>query len=213
MGLAGTGSGSGADTVSSITTPTQGTISFWLRPQRLSGTQRFLGHSDEFEGLILGSTFYPQWGAGGGTDITFTLSVGTLYHMAQTWNLSTAFGELYVDGASEATDATDYNDSSAGTPDMFSRSGNNAFEADLHDIRIYNRVLSAAEVLTIYNSRGKDSIVHGMIHRWVLDEGADGSTFAGTAPGKDRAQNQNNYEPDTSPPSYLYDANITPRRR
>ena len=53
------------------------------------------------------------------------------------------------------------------------------FDGIIYDIRIYNRILSAAEVSTIYNMRGKDNIINGLVFRPMLKGAAGLSTFDG----------------------------------
>ena len=55
----------------------------------------------------------------------------------------------------------------------------------IDDVRIYNRVLSANEVATIYACRGSDSIYYGCLNRWLLNEGPLGTTISGTNVVKD----------------------------
>lgn len=213
MGLSAPGTGVGALTESSFTTQNQGSISLWVRPQALSGVQRLMGGADQFEGRFDGTTLYDDWFIGGGGGQNFgTFSVGTLYHCVGTWDLTTEVGQTYRDGSFVAS-GSGYNDTFTGVVSMFSRVGTNPFNGDLHDIRIYNRVLSASEILTIYNSRGKDSIVYGLVDRWTCDEGVNGSTLSGSGTVKDRGASQIDFDADTGAPTYIYDADVTPRRR
>ena len=50
------------------------------------------------------------------------------------------------------------------------------FDGQIADARIYDRDLSASELLTIYNSLGKDGIVNGLEGRWPLNDGVIGSS-------------------------------------
>lgn len=50
----------------------------------------------------------------------------------------------------------------------------------IDDVRVYNRVLSDAEVATIYACRGSDSIYYGCLNRWLLNEGPLGVTITGS---------------------------------
>lgn len=216
MGLDSPGTGYGAQTVSSVSSPSVGTICFWMRPTGLSGTQRVLAIADDFEGRFAnGNELNHEWGYGGSGAIDVPVSNNTLYHIACVWEgPSTDDGAIYCDGSLHASGETGYNNTASGTLVMFDRAGSNdPWEGELYDIRIYNRVLSAAEILTIYNSRGGDSIVHGMLNRWMMDEGAVGSTLSGTGVSKDRGQNQNNWSSASGAPSYIYDVPVIPRRR
>jgi len=55
----------------------------------------------------------------------------------------------------------------------------------IDDVRIYNRVLRADEIQTIYACRGADSIFYGLQNRWLLNEGSLGTTITGTNVIKD----------------------------
>lgn len=56
---------------------------------------------------------------------------------------------------------------------------NRALQAEVMDMRIYNRALSPAEIQTIHGVRGTDGIVDGLIARWQFNDGAPG-TLVGT---------------------------------
>lgn len=49
------------------------------------------------------------------------------------------------------------------------------------DFRVYNRVVTANEMLTIANCYGHDGITNGLVGRWPLDEGAEGVTAPTTS--------------------------------
>ncbi|MBT8428493.1 MAG: LamG domain-containing protein [Gammaproteobacteria bacterium] len=185
-----------------------------MRPQNLGGTQRVMAIGDGFEGRFDSTALYDDFGYAGGTSLNISgFSDEVLRHVAFTWDtVTTEDGQAYLNGALDGTDTSGYNDTETGVIGMFSRNSNE-FIGELYDIRIYDRILSAAEILTIYNSRGADSIVYGLLHRWTLDEGADGSTLSGTGVAKDRAQNQNNFSSASGAPDYIYDGNVVSRRR
>jgi hypothetical protein len=46
------------------------------------------------------------------------------------------------------------------------------FFGNMEDFRVYNRSLSAAEIATIYHSRGKDTIVRGLVTRLMSNLGS-----------------------------------------
>jgi hypothetical protein len=78
-------------------------------------------------------------------------------------------------------------------------SGVNPFDGILHDMRVYNRALSAAELQTITVSRGKDSLFSGLVNRWKLTELAPGVTAAAGASVRDSMNLQNDGTPQNSP--------------
>ena len=215
MGLDAPGTGFGAQTVSSITTPSVGTISFWMIPRGLSGTQRILAIADDFEGRFAnGNELNHEWGRAGGGALDAPVVNDTTYHIVGTWDGVTDDGQLYVDGQLDSSTETDYNNTATGTLVFFDRSGtSDPWDGELYDVRIYNRVLSAAEILTLYNSRGGDSIVAGLVNRWMLDEGAAGTTMSGTGVAKDRGSQQNNVSSAAGAPDWIYGVPLIPRRR
>jgi len=212
MGLSAPGTGYGAQSVSSFSPGIIGSISFWIRANSLTGVQRFFGTGNDFEGRIDGTTFYNDFG-NEGSGLNYTLSIGVLYHFVCTWNDFNNTAEMYVNGALINTN-TSVNTPQSGLAALFSRYGTtNYFNGSLYDIRLYTRKLNASEALTIYNSRGSDSIVYGMTTRLTLFGGANGSTISGTGVVKNMGQSQINFSSASGAPSYVYDAALRPRRR
>jgi len=52
---------------------------------------------------------------------------------------------------------------------------------DFSDVRIYNRVVTANEMLTIASCSGRDGITSGLVGRWMLGEGSEGLTVPTTS--------------------------------
>jgi hypothetical protein len=60
---------------------------------------------------------------------------------------------------------------------------NRTFDGRIEDARVYNRILSAQEIATIYACRGHDGIASGLRGRWLLSgEGADGTAVLAAPP-------------------------------
>ena len=83
---------------------------------------------------------------------TNTFSTNTWYHLAEIWNHNTNIMQIYVNGTLQATTST--SGFGLGTADnkyyIGARSdGLGHFNGSLDDVRIYNRVLSAAEVTAL----------------------------------------------------------------
>ena len=72
-------------------------------------------------------------------------------------------------------------------------------DALIDDVRIYNRLLSLAEIQTIYHSRGADNIVNGLVGRWLMNEKSDGVTASGANSCIDISGNGNHGTPQNSP--------------
>jgi hypothetical protein len=97
-----------------------------------------------------------------------------------------------LDAVQDATEAD------AGTLDTTSREtwiGNvptvatRCWDGTIEDVRIYDRALSDAELQCILNGKGHDGIVFGLLHRWTLDEGAEGVSM-GASTAKDSGPSQ-----------------------
>jgi hypothetical protein len=105
---------------------------------------------------------------------TTTIAINTTYHLCGTYDGTSL--RLYVNGVLEKTGA--YSTGSTNTYNLnFGRrpAASNYLNGQLEDIRIYNRALSADEVLTIYNARGADNILQGNLLWFPCTGGAVGS--------------------------------------
>jgi len=114
---------------------------------------------------------------------------GTLYHVVAVADFANGVFALYVDGAlvttlpvagwignCSATDSTAY---------ISFRIMGRAFDGPIDDVRCYARVLSAAEIATIYAARGRDRIVDGLVGRWKLTEAEPTAVAAGAGSVRD----------------------------
>jgi hypothetical protein len=170
--------------------------------------------SDSFEARFSGTTLISDYALSGSSALSFgTFSNGVLVHVVSTWNLGTAAGQAFRDGVLVGS-SSDRNTAAAGLFTLSGRNGaGNYFAGELYDIRIYNRVISPAEVVTIFNSEGNDSIVDGLLNRWRMDESTAGIVFSGAAVGKDIGQNRQDLTSFTGAPTYVYNAPFGGRRR
>lgn len=117
---------------------------------------------------------------------TTVISASVWYHGVCTAVSGTSRG-VYINGISEATAGA------AATPtgttlSIGNRSGSAAgdgLSGIIDDVRIYNRILTADEIATIYACRGSDTILNGLQNRWLLNEGGSGVTMTGTGSVKD----------------------------
>lgn len=115
---------------------------------------------------------------------TSDLLAGVWHHVAGTYDFitdGTSVMKIYVDGVLEAT-KTD----AVGPPNANSIALHiaryldlNTLDGKLEDMRIYERVLSAAEISTIFAARGSDSIVAGLLLRMPLLQDAPGVNASG----------------------------------
>lgn len=114
---------------------------------------------------------------------TASIATATWYHVAVTWT-GTGTPVLYINGASvTVTTITTPTGSlvadAANDLILGNRiDGARVFDGRIADARIYNRVLSAAEMSTIYASKGRDHIVGSLVRRFPLGPGRPGRAFA-----------------------------------
>ena len=140
----------------SFTIPTTGTFAMWLKFDSTGSTYRYFGSdnnyeliknsSDELEGDIFDSN---------GANSSFTITAGTWVHMVYTYDEPSNTSNIYINGSFDATGDADSNVVSGtitlGIGHRFGYGGDE-LEGDLDDVRFYNRVLSPAEVTTLYNA-------------------------------------------------------------
>jgi hypothetical protein len=150
-----------------------------------------------------------------------SIATGEWYHLAAVYDGSSTANDavLYINGESVTVTETS---APSGTIDDDSAQdcliGNvgdlfREFGGTIADLRIYNRLLSAAEIATIHAARGVDGIVSGLVSRWFMDEGPIASVASGTDETKDLAENKNDGTPSgTGEPTYREDV-IRSRRR
>jgi len=113
------------------------------------------------------------------------LPLNTWHHIGMDYDGATL--RLFTDGVLEASTAI------AGTIFSSSRNcgicnyddggGANASEVDgdEEDFRYYNRILDVAEWATIFQTKGLDGIVQGLVTRWPINEEPVGNTILTTS--------------------------------
>jgi hypothetical protein len=111
-----------------------------------------------------------------------TMSTNTWYHFVGVYQRSVVW-KMYRNGAETASGATTYYPNSRSYISIGASEYGDRVNAlgQFHDFRIYNRVLTANEIQTIYACAGTDGIVSGLTLRLPMDEGYEGQTVATTA--------------------------------
>ena len=172
------------------------TICFWVYLNTLNATtNRFIGSSDEWE-IRATNDWLSRWAF---TNELFSSTltqppamsttvpqINIWYHIAATVTPA-KYGEIYVNAVMEAA-GTGTDTPIGRTLSIGNRHGaaaNQCTNGILDDVRVYNRVLSANEIQTIYACGGCDTIVYGLQNRWLLNEGADGVAASGAGIIKD----------------------------
>ena len=137
----------------------------------------------------------------GGNDTTdnfYTLNVW--HHVAVTWdgvNVNIYLDAVLVGGPNAFAGPIVYSGA-----DVFEIGASNAHDGSVNgpaaDARIYNRGLSAKEVKELFQARGADSIVQGLVGRYIGNEGAVG-VVGGAGSIKDISKTKNNGTPTKDP--------------
>lgn len=110
---------------------------------------------------------------------------------------------IYLDGAFDSLlNSSGLTMTDNGQPVGLGFNGNDQFlpmDGDMDDLRIYDRALSAAEILTLFTLRGKDDIINGLVSRWTMREREPGigPTAAGSI--KDIGPSGNDGNPTNTP--------------
>jgi len=131
---------------------------------------------------------------------TTTIATGTWFYIVGTYDGTTL--RIYVNGVEENSNTVTGGNlrSVATTVRIGSGSGGeNHMDGCLEDARIYDRVLSADEILTIFNSRGRDGIALNLVARYLMNEGAPGVIASGAGVIKDIGPNGLDGTPVNSP--------------
>ncbi len=76
------------------------------------------------------------------------------------------------------------------------------YQGELDDLRMYDRILSAAEIETIFNTRGNDGIIDPQVARFQMREKSPGSTSVATETVVDVSPTQNNADITVGPVTY-----------
>lgn len=196
-GFGGSGWGRPFDKASS-TAPANG----WLMQTRSSNSKLEFAHATTG---TLG-----QWSAP-------VLTLNVTKHYVMTFNKDSVSNDpiFYFDGAAVAV-----TESSTPTGSFVSDASqdftmgnqknvlNRTLAGWMDDARVYDRILSAKEVETIYAARGRDNIIDGLVGRWLFDEKHHGAAAVGTAYD---ISDRGNHATTTGTPTYN-ESEISARR-
>jgi hypothetical protein len=126
------------------------------------------------------------------------LPVGEWHHIAGQFVPSTAV-QIWYDGALSNENTTDVpaamydaanNVTIGNRPD-----GSQPYDGNVEDVRIYDRNLSAKEMNEIFQAKGRDGIINGLVSRWMMNEAAPGVTPSGSDSVKDMGPGRNHGTP------------------
>ncbi len=190
-------------TVSSFSKPSNVTVTFWVCLMDLVES-RILGYDNLWEiGLFSQGKVYNDLNQGATRFVSDgAISDYTLSHVVCT-AASDSTGQIYINGVLDKQAAYQSGSPAAsGTLDVgYSSWGPDALymHGYLQDVRIYNRILTANECKTIYESHGSDSIVHGLMNRWLLNDGQEYTAPSGAGSVKDYGPDQLHLTPSNEP--------------
>jgi hypothetical protein len=170
---------------------TNGTVCFWFYYTQENGINNWhFYHSDGTYCRMNGSAIEIALSRQAGKDVYYSLpfATNTMYHLASTYyDIGNKRGmDIWVNG----TNVVSGDSANAGTPGTATTAfswdkGTNYFYGALMDFRWYSRVLSDDEIQAIYAMRGTDDILQGLLHRWPMTGGADGTSVTGTGAVRD----------------------------
>lgn len=159
---------------------TGATVSCWIRyDQSPTITQRPWGAANDFElrSNTEGGGGQDQWANdmyGNGSYGTTTPQLGQWYNVVCTGSDAGNFSELWVNGVREVLDTKNRSETSTYLEIGGSRGINEFMQGAMEDFRVYNRVLTQAEIETIATCDGTDGIIEGLDYWWPLNDGAPG---------------------------------------
>ena len=121
-------------------------------------------------------------GSAGTTDVTSTsvISDGNWHHFVFTSSATGPTEHLYVDGVLQASGVVaPYWNSTPQSPSIGQRGGGGSFfNGSIDDVRLYNRVLSAAEAAQIYKNNQPGDMLYSK--QWRTVQYCDGGNWVGT---------------------------------
>lgn len=129
---------------------------------------------------------------------TNSLPTGSWKHVAIVYDNSSSANIpiFYIDGVAQAlttiTSPSGTRTSDAGANEFignWSTDNTRCLDGRMEDVRIYNRILSAAEILTIYSARGRDNILNNLVMRLLCCDKGEGQAAAAGDP-KDISENK-----------------------
>lgn len=165
-----------------------GSISFWTRRTILGVSQQYVLYIDANFNIRFNFSNDLECtlirGSSKNTESLFTFDSTTeLYFIVCTYDDTGAntTNSIYVNGILNISESKQdaYVDNFQLTLGA-NLTGGDVLNAELEDVRMYDRVLSAAEIETMYCCQGHDGIIYGLLHRWLLNEGSDGQVVSGS---------------------------------
>ena len=175
------------------------TICAWINIESYTGLAynsifeagRTGGAHDEFYGFSIHTgnylSFAAYWNSASSYwDSAAGLSTGAWTHVCVTYSNSLTTNDpiFYINGAVSATTeiatpAGAYETGTGGTVQISSSLITKKFDGLISDVRVYNRILSAAEILEMYNRRSMNDNINGLVFNPVMYGCAAAQSFDG----------------------------------
>jgi len=136
------------------------TVSQWIKPG--FSTSHSNSRGSVTQGTISNFGFYFRPGsdamrffASGDQEVNFTFNQGEWIHIVGTYDINGTM-EVFKDGVSQGTDTAGSKGlDTSGTLVIGSENGDSYWIGDISEVRIYDRVLSKSEILSLYNMRSQ----------------------------------------------------------
>jgi hypothetical protein len=192
--------------VSTITPPTVGSMSMWIQPHTsfVNNAQCLYIGGNFFVGTSNASVLQWRLLTNGTTASPTTLVLGTKYFWVSTWDSTTTprpTTSSFINGATDVVSDTSKNAGTAAAAVFQIGGATNYTNTLIEDVRIYNRILTLAEIQTMYAAKGNDFILNGCLNRWLMrSEFAPGVAATGTGVVKDYVGG--NHQTPTGSPLY-----------
>ncbi len=192
--------------VANFTPPQNCSVSWWLKLSSLNQFGRTASLSVNWEiglsdnaGTPTANGIINAMNSGALLYSSTSLQADLRYHVVCTATSSAR--QIFLNGVLDNSAASGGTAPAAGTLYVGCQYGGTLYFLDgaIEDLRVYNRIITAEEVATIYACEGRDGITYGLIHRWPMNEGAAGVVASGTGSVKDEATNQLNLTATNSP--------------
>ena len=119
------------------------------------------------------------WNFGGGVVVQTVPIVNNTISFVYTYNPTGTLSTIYIDGVSLATSTVAVNTGAVTETQIGGNQWGEPTSVTMEDLRLYSRVLTPNEIVTVSNSKGRDAIVNGLVYWWKMNEGRDGVTMTG----------------------------------
>ena len=171
------------DTDSSVDPPNNGTLCWWQVKYNNSGTQRQCGN-DGFYEIFCNTSGNMRNDLLGNSQSMGNVVLNDLEHYAARYNLTSERKQSFRNGVEISDDFHDFVSPTSAIFEIGNRTGasaSNGHQGEIYEMRLYDRELSDEEIAAIFEHRGNDGIVDGLLYWWRLDEQADGDAIPATS--------------------------------